>query len=197
MEESMINGNTLRVQLHRMIDEVLDQALIEAQQRQVREEMKLSIVAGNLQQDFTYKFPKDEVPFSEGRWYEVQGPHGYLKMLLAKTEGKIWHATYPVYFVFARESGPENPLTTFDCTQFTKTDTGEFSSVILNPADPKKKLKAGMPLPPRYANAKIERTDKLYTSVKNAPTLRLVVQETDVDVMLTHGYYVAHLRNRF
>lgn len=43
----------------------------------------------------------------------------------------------------------------------------------------------------------VERTDNLYTSMKQAPSLRVVVQETDTDAMLTHGYYVAHLRNRF
>jgi len=193
----MINADDLRIQLHRLIDELLDQALSEAQQQQGQEETRLTIVAGNPQQAFTYRFPNEEVEFSGGRYYSVQGPQGYLKMLLAKGEVEIWHARYPAFFVFARESGPENPLSMQDCTQFTKTDTGEFGSVIPNPADPKKKLKAGMALPPRYANARVARTDELYASVKNAPTLRLVVQENDIDAMLSHGYYVAHLRNRF
>lgn len=193
----MIDAGDLRVQLHLMIDELLDQALSAAQQRQGQEETKLTIATGNPQQAFTYRFPNEEVTFSGGQYYDVQGPQGYLKMLLARTEVEIWHARYPAFFVFARESGLENPLSMQDCTQFTKTDTGEFGSVIPNPADTKKKLKAGMPLPLRYSNAKVARTDELYTSLKNAPTLRLVVQETDIEAMLAHGYYVAYLRKRF
>ena len=82
-------------------------------------------------------------------------------------------------------------------TQFTKTDAGQFGSIIPVSADPRKHLRAGMTLPPRYAQATVERADKLYSSVKDGPTLRFVVKEDDMEAMLTQGYYAAHLRHRF
>jgi hypothetical protein len=201
----MIDVDTLRVildplraSLHRMVDEAIDQTLSATQQRQNEEETELSIVPGNYQPEFTYTFPGNErVTFSGGHWYEVLGPHGQLKMLLANGEVDIRRERREVYYVFARESGPENPLTAFECTQFTKTDAGQFGSIIPVSADPRKHLKAGMTLPPRYVQATVERADKLYSSVKDGPTLRFVVKEDDVEAMLTHGYYVAHLRHRF
>src|SRR5438094_830538 len=109
----------LRVRLHQVIDEELDQVKRAVQQprQNTEEETKLSIVPGNNQEGFTYTFPGNErVAFSGGRWYKVEGPHGQVKMLLAHGEVDIWRGRREVYYIFARESGPENPLTTFECT---------------------------------------------------------------------------------
>ena len=90
-----------------------------------------------------------------------------------------------------------SPEAAIDCVEFTQTDNaGEFCCEIPNPDDPRKKLKDGMSIPPRFAHSVVMRTDQIYASVKNGPTLRLVVQESDTKALLAHGLWVASLRKR-
>lgn len=191
--------NTLRASVHQAVDTMFNEAISDAQQQRVQTETKLRIAPTKVEGPFEYPWPGKTVTgktvgsFSGGQWYELEGPFGTAKMLLAKGEAEFVHGTRPAYYVFGRKSGPENPRTAGDWAQFVRTDNGEFASIIRNPNAPAQWLKEGMAVPSHYAGGKVARRDALFSFVKNGPTLWYVVQESDVEGMLTHTYYTAHM----
>lgn len=200
----MKNIEDLRIKLHqsieqfqRSIDEIIDAEIAAGFQQ--NKEGALTIVPGKDQDAYEYHYPRGTVWFTSGKWYTVTGEYGRLKMLISKTTVNVRGADRPAFFIYGKVKDVEEPKSTFACTEFTQTDTGEFSSVIPNPANPHAAIKAGESLPARLTNANVSRTDSLYNSVKQGNSLRLVVKENDTEgvmerAMLEHGYWVAHLR---
>src|SRR5205085_6640245 len=88
----------------------------------------------------------------------------------------------------------ENIKTLKPWTEFAETDDGEYACRIPDPQHPQATLKAGDPLPARFKGAKILRTDQVFQSLHNGPSLRLVVSRTDELAMIKHSYWVASLR---
>lgn len=189
----MIDIETLRSSLHRAIDTVFDGIV----QQQTQEDDNLTITTERQQPNFIYPFPSGPETMHTGQWFSVTSSHGSVKMLLAKTDRDRRGAQRSVIVVFAHPKDTNHPSSAIICAEFIETDNpGEFCCEIPDPTDPQKALKDGMPLPSRFTQAVVRRTDQLYASVKNGPTLRLVVQESDTNAMLGHALWVASLRKR-
>jgi len=119
-------------------------------------------------------------------------------MLLAKTDRMRRGAQRVAWVVFGHQKTTNSPTSTQICAEFTQTDDADlFSWEIPDPANPQRALKDGMSIPQRFADKTVQRTDKLYSSVKHGPTLRLVVHANEIEAMLEAGYWAAQLRNRF
>lgn len=80
--------------------------------------------------------------------------------------------------------------------EFTETDDGRMSSVVPDPKRPRRQLRDGDSLPAHYKGRTVERSDALFGSIREGPSLRLVVTPDDEDGMVDHGFYVAQLKGR-
>ncbi len=143
-----------------------------------------------------YRWPDGaKEPFDRAEWYQVSGLAGEARVLLAHTNRYAWNADRERYVVFAR-LGREESTTFYPWTEFVQTDEGHFAALIPDPTHPRAALKYGMQLPTRFSGRRVERTDALYDSAQDSPTLRLAVDESDADAMIEHGYWVAEMRGR-
>jgi len=154
-----------------------------------------------LQQPYTHKWPQAEETFSEGRWYDVGGggvPTEGLRILVARQKRDVWGKPQrPIVVVFGKLRTLEGGKQLTPYAEFTADDHGTFAGVIPNPVRPREGLKPNDPLPANVASAVVKRNDELFNSVKQGPSLRLVVQPDDEIAMVEHGVWVASLRERF
>jgi hypothetical protein len=81
-------------------------------------------------------------------------------------------------------------------TEFVEADDGRFAAGVSDPAHPRALLKDGDPIPARFQVAAVERTDQLFSGIRQGPSLRLVIAGADEETMVRHGYWVAGLRKR-
>lgn len=146
---------------------------------------------------WSYRWPDGITErYDRAKWFRVTGPSGEARVLLAHTTRKVRAEPLQRWIVFA-QMGNEQSQTFYPWTEFVETGDGSYAAVIPNPSRPRAALSDGDPLPTRFAGARVERTDTLYDSVKDGPSLRLVVEEDDAEAMIRHGYWVAEIRKRF
>jgi hypothetical protein len=81
-------------------------------------------------------------------------------------------------------------------TEFVETDDGRYAAGVIDPAHPRALLKDGDPIPARFKGAAVERTDRLFSGIRQGPSLRVVVTGAEEETMVRHGYWVAGLRKR-
>lgn len=77
-----------------------------------------------------------------------------------------------------------------------ESDTGRFAASIPDPERPRAIVRQETSLPARFAGKSVARADNLFESIRQGASLRLVVDESDEDEMVRHGYWVARLRGR-
>lgn len=184
----------LREELHHAIDDALTRVV----SQETEEEPQVAVT--KLEREFNspwyYRWPDgSKEKYDKAAWYQVSGPTDETRVLLAHTTREVWKANRERYVVFAK-IGREEGETFYPWTEFVQTDDGSFAALIPDPSRPRAALKGGMHLPSRFAAARVERTDALYESTHESPTLRLVVSEEDAGAMIEHGYWVAGLRGR-
>jgi len=75
-----------------------------------------------------------------------------------------------------------------------ETDVGKYAASIPSPARPRASLAAGDVLPDHVSEADVRRANHVFDSVREGPTLRLLVDRHDVRTMLLHALWVAKLR---
>jgi hypothetical protein len=182
----------LRQELYQAVDGVL--ARFAPEQEGVK--VMVTKLDAAMNSTWYYRWPDgSKEPYDHAEWYEVSGASGEARVLLAHTTRHAWKADRERYVVFAR-LGREDSMTFYPWTEFGQTDAGNFAALIPDPSHPRAALKDGMQLPPRFAGRRVERTDALYDSAQESPTLRLVVDELEAETMIEHGYWVAGIRGR-
>jgi len=181
----------LRREIHVAIEDVFSRHRSAEQQ----EEITVQSEGGGMT-DWTYRWPDGGIErYDRAEWYRVSGNSGDARVLVGHTRREAWGENRERYVVFA-QLGRNTSQTFYPWTEFAATDDGSFAALIPDPRRPRASLKAGDQLPPRIADGRVERTDALYGSVKDSPSLRLVVSEGDGEAMIRHGYWVAMLRHR-
>lgn len=155
------------------------------------------IVAGDPFGLWTYRWPdKQEEEFAAGRWYSLRGLEGSISLRLAWTTRKAWGRDRGRAIVF-QQVGGDGSDTYYPLVEFVETDDpGLFASPIPDPDRPRALLAEGMVLPPRFHNATVERADRVFRTIENGPSLRLIVQQDDEVEMIRHGYWVGRVRGR-
>jgi hypothetical protein len=96
------------------------------------------------------------------------------------------------WIVFHQWGGPEGAP--YPVAEFTETDEGRFAAIMLAPGQGRKRLYPDDELPRWFERLEIARTDDLYETVSNGPSLRVVVDDKDFKTMIVHGYWMGRVR---
>jgi hypothetical protein len=182
---------TLRREVHRAIEDVF------ARHRPAAADGEVDVrVASEGPADWRYRWPDGRIETHDrSDWFQVSGSSGQVRVLLAHTTRRAWGQDRERFGVFA-QVGRETSRTFYPWIGFVATDDGSFAAPIPDPTRPRSTLKDGDPLPLSFDRARVERTDALYASAGDSPSLRLVVPPGDTTAMIRHGYWVAELRHR-
>jgi hypothetical protein len=189
-----LDANVLRQRLHEAVDEVLARASAE------EEERKHTIYATHLadRESFEYVWPTlDPEYFSWGSQWALDTPAGRLNVIIGWTVRPAWgREERQRAVVFQQVGGSEDPKRWYPWTEFVETDDGRYAAPIPLPSRPRAVLRDGERIPSRFADNTVERADALFGSIRNGPSLRLVVEKNEQGEMAQHGYWVAGLRGR-
>ena len=198
-EHDLRQLNLLRTELHAAVDRVIDGFLGQdgfiavAPQDSTDPRVSPLEVTG----EWTYRWPGgEEEVFTKSRWYEVSGEHGTMRVRVAWTQRPAWGRDDRARAVVFHQIGSRESTTYYPWTEFVETDDDRFAASIPDPRRPRATLSNTDQLPPRFESATVERSDRVFTSIADGPSLRLVVAGEDEDAMVRHGYWVAALRNR-
>ncbi|MFD3495877.1 hypothetical protein ACFWWB_35860 [Streptomyces sp. NPDC058690] len=192
---------TLREELHQTIDRIIDahtscgdtSPSITAEERDT-----LSVAAGDATNEWTYRWPGSGTEdFHETRWYELAGERGRHRVRVAWARRAAWGRDDRLRAIVFHQQGRADSTTYYPWTEFVETDDGRYAAIIPKPGHPRAQLRDGDPIPDRFQHRTVERTDALFGSIAEGPSLRFVVDKSDEVEMVRHGYWVATLRNRF
>jgi hypothetical protein len=145
--------------------------------------------------DWSFAWPGGSETYEYTDW-EVSGDFGTTWVRIGRTTRPAWGKQDRGRVVVF---GPINPnsQTLYPWVEFTETDEGQLSAVVPNPAKPKRILRDGDTLPPRFSGKDIRRVDDVFDGIKDGASLRLVVEPGDVQAIIGHAYYMATLKGRF
>ena len=191
--------DALRRELHAAVDEVLDHFLERAGLTKEGVQADPGVVASPLEVtgEWTYRWPGGaEEVFYKGRWFELLGTDGAHRVRVAWTRRAAWGRDDRVRAVVFHQVGSVDSTTYYPWTEFVETDDGRYAAPIPDPDRPRAMLADLDDLPPRFAGMVVERSDQVFTSIAEGPSLRLVVGKSDEAAMVEHGYWVGVLRNR-
>ena len=186
----------LRTALHQAVDEIIDThlngTLTAPDQVALAASDGVAVVTEGDHGAFPYRWPDgNDEAFTRSRWYGLDDQGRKQRVLVAWTEREAWGRVRERAVVFGEAGSSLYPW-----TEFVETEDGRFAAGVSDPAHPRALLKDGDPIPARFQGAVVERTDQLFSGIRQGPSLRLVVMGADEDAMVRHGYWVAGLRKR-
>jgi len=194
-----VDMEALRRELHAAVDGIVDRLSVP---RPDQEEGppggdEPEITAGDQFGLWTYRWPdKQEEEFASGRWYDLRSPEGTINLRLAWTTRKAWGRDRGRAIIF-QQVGGDGSNTNYPLAEFVETDDpGLFASAIPDPDRPRALLAEGSALPVRFHYATVERADRVFRSIENGPSLRLIVEQENEVEMIRHGYWVGRVRGR-
>lgn len=196
---SQVDMERLRRELHAAVDGIVDR-LSEPRPDQEKGPPggdEPEIAAGDEFGLWTYRWPdKQEEEFASGRWYALRGTEETINLRLAWTTRKAWGRDRGRAIIF-QQVGGDGSQTYYPLAEFVETDDpGLFASPIPDPDRPRALLAEGSALPPRFHYATVERADRVFRSIENGPSLRLIVEQENEVEMIRHGYWVGRVRGR-
>lgn len=197
----------LRADLHGAVDQFIDKYLAAADGEQasagqgpVPTADRPVITKGGSAAPWTYTWwGTDSVDETyEPAWeYQVVTPARTHRVVLGWTTRPAWGRDDRKRAVVFWQSGSPSSNTYYPWTEFVETDHGGYAAAIPNPNHPRKILTRKDSLPDRFRDSDVERSDRLFDQIVTGPSLRLVVDGSDEEAMIRHGYWVATLRGRF
>jgi hypothetical protein len=199
--------DALKVELHEAVDRIVEKYLAADETGQLGPDRlpmptleRPVITKGDDIGPWTYTWwgsGSGEEEYEPAREYQVLTPSRTHHVVLGWTQRPAWGRSDRRRAIVFWQSGSPNVF--YPWTEFvqTDTDTGRYAAPIPNPESPRRILTGQDPLPSRFRGADVERSDQLFDRINNGPSLRLVVDGTDEESMIRHGYWVATLRNRF
>jgi hypothetical protein len=191
----MVDLASLRVELHQALDRTLDEFL--AEDPESEDSFSDAVIPGEITGEWTYRWPGgDEEKFFKTRWYEADGERGSQRVRVAWARRPAWGRQDRQRAVVFNQLGGPDSSTYYPWAEFVETDDGRCAASIPNPQRPRASLADFDSLPGRFSECTVERTDALFDSVADGPSLRLVVSADDEPTMVRHGYWVATLRRR-
>lgn len=191
--------DVLRKELRAAVDKVLDRFLERAGLAKDGVQADPDVLVSPLEEtgEWTYRWPGGaEEVFYKSRWFELRRTDGAQRVRVAWTRRAAWGRDDRVRAVVFHQVGSADSTNYYPWTEFVETDDGRYAASIPDPNRPRAMLADLDDLPPRFAGMIVERSDQVFTSIADGPSLRLVVGESDEAAMVEHGYWVAVLRNR-
>jgi hypothetical protein len=184
----------LRDKLHRAVDDVLSMWEAGAHAG-TPADLDVRVSTGDSQGPWTYTWPDGtDEEFARGRWYRIDSPQGSADVLVAWCERRAWGRVRSRAIVFHRIRSDSSVF--YPWTEFVETDDERFASAIPDPNNTRALLADGDALPARFSGTAVERADHVFSSIRQGPSLRLMVSGDDEEAMVRHGYWVATLRGR-
>jgi hypothetical protein len=204
---SSVNLDAMQAELHEAVDRIIDRYRDAAKSEQLGPDHppvptvdRPVIIKGDDISPWTYTWwgsGSAEEEYQPAREYQVVTPGRTHHVVLGWTQRPAWGRSDRGRAIVFWQSGSRTSNIFYPWTEFVETDTGRYAAPIPNPDSPRKILTGHYPLPPRFHSAEVQRSDQLFDQISNGPSLRLVVDGTDEESMIRHGYWVATLRNRF
>jgi hypothetical protein len=186
----------LRSALHDAVDRIIDRYRPEERSDTGVQDV-VRVTRGGATESWPYRWPDgSEEVFPITRWYELDGPKGRQRVRLAWGQRSSWGRSDRRRAIVFNQLGPASSTTYYPWTEFVETDDERFAAPIPDPERPRAMITDPGRLPGRFLGATVERSDVLFESVAEGPSLRLVVAESDEETMVRHGYWVATLRRR-
>jgi hypothetical protein len=141
---------------------------------------------------FTFRWPNVRESYPEATAWTITSGSRAVEVKVGRTRRRAWDRNRRRWVVF----GPAGPRSTaiYPWAEFVETDDGQMSAVVPDPEHPRRILREGDPVPPRYRGERLARADELFGSIANGASLRLVVD--DEEHAVRHAYYVAGLKGR-
>lgn len=201
-----LDVEALRADLHDAVDQIIDKYLAAAGGEQANATLgtvptadRPVIIKGESVGPWTYTWWGDagEETYEPAWSYKVITPARTHRVVFGWTMRSAWGRSDRKRVVVFWQSGSPTSRTYYPWTEFVETDRGRYAAPIPNPDNPRKILTHQDPLPDRFRDAEVERSDRLFDQIVNGPSLRLVVDGADEEAMIRHGYWVATLRGRF
>jgi len=196
----VMDCESMRTALHDAVDRIFDDFLAAdgatASTAQTPPTSESPILTrGDVVSDWSFTWPSDygTETFPETRLWDVTTPDRSYRVHLARGTRASWGKTDRKRVIVFGRVGPDSY---YPWAEFVETDTGQFAAPIPNPDHPRKILTPSDPMPGRYRSAHVEQAAALFDQIQNGPSLRLVVDSSDEEDMVRHGYWVARLRNR-
>jgi hypothetical protein len=192
-----MEADALRAALHQAVDQILDGyvtggTLTPAPTPRPASDDGIVVLAAEDHGAFPYRWPDgNDEAFTRSRWYAIEDHGRKQRVLVAWTNRDAWGRMRERAVVFGEAGSSLYPW-----TEFVESDDGRFAAGVSDPAHPRALLKDGAPIPDRFDGATIVRTDQLFNGIRQGPSLRLVVEGSDEEAMVRHGYWVAGLRKR-
>ena len=132
--------------------------------------------------------------YTSATWYEATTRDAARGVIVARTVRPVWGRPRGRIVVFGQE-GTQDSKQYYPWAEFAETDeSGLYAATLPDPERPRgASLKDDQPLPERYRTADVRRTDTVFESVRQGPSLRLVVAQDDEKSMIAHAFWVARL----
>jgi hypothetical protein len=185
----------LRLRLHREVDRLVDEALDRHEPSPDADDDRPTRV--RLLDPFDFRWPViGSERFENASVFEIPTATTSAQAVLGWTTRDAWGRSRRRAVVFGYSGTDSTPERWYPWTEFVETDDGRFGATIPDPSRPRATLKDGDPLPTGFAGLSVERSDELFESIRKGPSLRLVVDAADEELMVSHGYWVARRRGR-
>lgn len=193
----MTDLGLVRAQLHSAVDRVLDDFLNDVVTLDTGGADGIEVVARDATADWTYRWPGgDTEDFFETRWYDADGPRGPQRVRVAWAHRPAWGRADRKRAIVFNQLGTSESTAYYPWTEFVEADDGRYAAPIPDPDRPRAMISDPERVPQRFAGRVVARSDELFRSVNDGPSLRLVVPASDEVAMVEHGYWVAVLRRR-
>ncbi len=181
--------SALRDDLHRLVDELIDKHLGVASADRPAE---LEATRVGTLRAWSYRWPNgDTERYKATTRYQVKGDFGPAEVLVARTTRDAWGRERGRVVLFGKLDGHSSY---YPWSEFVETDSGEYAAKLTDPQQPRKSLRDKSRVPPRLAHATVRRNDELFSSIRNGPALRVVVDADDDQTMIQYAYLVASQR---
>jgi hypothetical protein len=183
----------LRDRLKGAIDEIFSEFGGEPERAGEGPDLQLTVGSPQPAEGFDFKWPEEVVHYEPAYRASLNDGAGQYAFLVGwQTRPAFGKEDRGRWIVFHQWGGSEGAP--YPVAEFTETDDGRFAAIMLAPGQGRKRLYPDDELPRWFERVEIARTDELYGTVSNGPSLRVVVADKDFETMIVHGYWMGRVR---
>ncbi|MER7275577.1 hypothetical protein ABT369_14060 [Dactylosporangium sp. NPDC000244] len=152
-------------------------------------------------EEFQYRWPNGTVKYLDAQRYQVHHDDSDLFFVIGEEEGgrpSYQREDRGRVVVFIRSGRKES--TYYPLVEFAETDRDPelYAAIVPKPSAPRSGTTTDdldeLRKVPHLESAQLERADQVFTSLRNAPSLRLLARRKDVQLMIEHAWWVGGIR---
>ena len=161
--------------------------------------VRLALEGGisNVGKEWAYAWPAHHERYETYTDQTVQVDHKTVMVRVARGARAAWGRKDRGRIVVFGKGGQAGKLGFYPWVEFTECDeSGLYSAVIPDPANPRRLLRDGDELPTHFSGKDVRRVDEIINGIKDGPSLRLVLPGSAEPDMVRHAAWVARVRGR-